>query len=124
MKINLEAYYWPPTSPHVHHMIRRGPWKLNRYPSFEPQLFNLNDDPQEMCDRAGDADCRVVRERLEARLDRWRVNHPAMPSPAVSNETRRWVRDALFRSDLPELDAPWYDPDDPPTNRIDATETC
>ena len=31
-------------------MIRSGPWKLNYYHGFRPQLFNLDDDPHETRD--------------------------------------------------------------------------
>jgi choline-sulfatase len=54
-------------------MIRQGPWKLNHYHGFEgPQLFNLEEDPDELCDRAGDPACAHVREELLARvLEGW-----------------------------------------------------
>lgn len=114
--------YWAAVSPHVHHMVRQGSWKLNRYPGFEPQLFNLADDPGETRDRAADAECRAVRESLEARLEQWRADHPLRPSPVDEGdgEVRRWICDALYGGDLPEPDSPWYDPQCPPANRIDS----
>jgi len=48
----------------LHRMVRRGVWKLNYYHGQEPQLFNLEDDPDEVRDRAGDPECRGVREEL------------------------------------------------------------
>ncbi len=34
-------------------MLRLGPWKYVAYPGFDPQLFNLDDDPWEVSDLAG-----------------------------------------------------------------------
>ena len=51
-----------------HRMIRSGPWKLNYYHGQEPQLFNLEEDPAELCDRASDPACSDVRAELARRL--------------------------------------------------------
>jgi choline-sulfatase len=47
-----------------HRMIRRGLWKLNYYHGQEPQLFNLDEDSDEVQDRARDPSCRQVRAAL------------------------------------------------------------
>ena len=53
-------------------MIRSGPWKLNYYHGFRPQLFNLDDDPQETLDLAADTAFAGVRAELTDRvLDGW-----------------------------------------------------
>ena len=54
-------------------MVRQGPWKLNTYYGYdEPQLFNLEVDPQEFEDRAGDTACAEVKAALLARvLEGW-----------------------------------------------------
>lgn len=52
----------------LHRMIRRDEWKLNYYHGQEPQLFNLAEDPDELSDRAQDANCREIRERLTAEV--------------------------------------------------------
>jgi choline-sulfatase len=49
-------------------MVRAGPWKLVYYHGMEPQLFNLDEDPGEMVDRAQDAACRAVRDVLTQRV--------------------------------------------------------
>jgi choline-sulfatase len=50
-------------------MVRQGPWKLNFYHGYDaPQIFNLEEDPEEFEDRAGDPACAAVRERLLARV--------------------------------------------------------
>ena len=54
-------------------MIRSGPWKLMYYSEFDSfLLFNLDEDPEEMNDRAGDPSCREIAERLLAKVHaRW-----------------------------------------------------
>ena len=52
--------------------IRRGDWKLTYVPGYEPELFNLSDDPGEWRNRAADPACTTIRADLEARiLDNW-----------------------------------------------------
>ena len=65
-------------------MVRRGPWKLTHYHGYGvPQLFNLDDDPQELVDRARDPVCATVRARLrEEALAGWSGN-------AIEAELRR-----------------------------------
>jgi choline-sulfatase len=45
-------------------MIRRDEWKLIYYHGYEPQLFNLKDDPDELIDRASDPNCKSIIEQL------------------------------------------------------------
>ncbi|MAG36587.1 MAG: sulfatase [Dehalococcoidia bacterium] len=53
-------------------MIRSDEWKLCYYHGYEPQLFNLREDPDELHDRAQDPACRDVRKALTSRvLDGW-----------------------------------------------------
>ena len=47
-------------------MLRRDQWKYIVYMGYRPQLFNVEEDPQELCDLAGE-NPEVVRE-LDARL--------------------------------------------------------
>ncbi len=50
-------------------MLREGGWKLVWYAEgYPPQLFDIDNDPRELHDRAGDPICAAVRARLEARL--------------------------------------------------------
>ena len=51
-------------------MLRRGRWKLNHYVGFPPELFDLDDDPEEMTDRAADPACAAVLADMTARLRR------------------------------------------------------
>jgi choline-sulfatase len=53
-------------------MVRQGNWKLNYYVGFEPQLFNLEDDPTEMNDLSRSPEHTAVKEELLALvLDGW-----------------------------------------------------
>lgn len=53
-------------------MVRRGPWKLNYYHGQEPQLFNLDVDPNELHNCAPEPACQAVRADLTQRvLDHW-----------------------------------------------------
>ena len=53
-------------------MVRAGRWKLIYYHGQQPQLFDLQEDPHELVDRAQDPACRQVREALTRRvLDGW-----------------------------------------------------
>ncbi len=49
----------------IQRMIRRGAWKLNYYHGMPCQLFNLEEDPREMDDRAQDPGSRQVRDELQ-----------------------------------------------------------
>ena len=51
-------------------MVRKGRWKFHYYVRFRPELFDLQADPEELCDLAGDpAHAHVVRQ-MEAELRR------------------------------------------------------
>ena len=49
-------------------MLRKGRWKLIHYVGFEPELFDLLDDPEELCNRADDPACRGVLTDLQKEL--------------------------------------------------------
>lgn len=49
-------------------MVRSGPYKYVHYEGFPPQLFDLDDDPEERRDRAEDPAFAHVRARLKAEL--------------------------------------------------------
>lgn len=82
-------------------MVRRGPWKLNYYHGHdEPQLFNLEEDPAEHSDRAGDPACLQERDDLLARVrDGW---DGATIGPTIASRVpdqqylRQWGRTASF----------------------------
>ena len=49
-------------------MLRKGAWKLNYYVGFAPELFNLDDDPEEMVDLAADPSHADTLAEMEAAL--------------------------------------------------------
>lgn len=46
-------------------MIRRGEWKFVYYHEQPPQLFNLQEDPDELVDRADDPGCQKILQELQ-----------------------------------------------------------
>lgn len=57
----------------VSRMVRRGPWKLNHYDGMPPELYNLEEDPDELNDRAADPANAALIDDLEQALtsDSW-----------------------------------------------------
>ena len=51
-------------------MLRKGRWKLIHYVGFDDELFDLQDDPDELVNRAQDPDCAAVRADLRTELRR------------------------------------------------------
>lgn len=49
-------------------MLRRGDWKYIHHEGFPPQLFNMEDDPQELSDLAADPSTRVVCTEMDKAL--------------------------------------------------------
>lgn len=49
-------------------MLRRGRWKLNYYVGFDPELFDMVDDPEELRDLGGDPDHADALRRMIAAL--------------------------------------------------------
>lgn len=49
-------------------MLRRGPWKYHHYVRFEPELFNLDTDPEELCDLSADPEYAEVLADMRAAL--------------------------------------------------------
>jgi choline-sulfatase len=92
-------------------MIRREPWKLIHYEDHEPILFNLDEDPHEFVDRAGDPTCRDIRNYLHDRV-RW-----GWDSGRAVRELKRAQRDrgSIAQWGRAWRDAPTDDPEHCPT---------
>ncbi|MGH2370112.1 MAG: hypothetical protein ACRDI2_18200, partial [Chloroflexota bacterium] len=77
-------------------MVRSGPWKLNYYHGHRPQLFNLEDDPDELHDLAEDPGYRKIRDELTARvLDGWDAEQIARTCALKHEQAqvlRAWAR--------------------------------
>ncbi|HXI16084.1 MAG TPA: sulfatase-like hydrolase/transferase [Chloroflexota bacterium] len=77
-------------------MIRSGPWKLVHYHGYRPQLFHLNDDPDELHDLAEDPRHAATREALTRRvLEGWDADAIAAQSTLKRKQAgilRAWAR--------------------------------
>ncbi len=69
-----------------YYMLRWGKWKYIHYPGFDPQLFNLVDDPQEQMDLGTSSDhqaiCALGEQQLRKFLDPDLVNDQAFADQA------------------------------------------
>ncbi len=117
----LAENLWPNTAAALHRMLKRGPWKLNHYPGFAPELYNLDQDPGEMHNRADDPTCAAVRQDLESRLLRDWDHEAIMAAHRLELEIEKLMLPVQRQCVLPEPLERWnqrvtYE------NRIDATE--
>ena len=72
-------------------MLRKGPWKYIHYHGFEPELFNLDEDPEELCELSkDDAHQDIVKMMFEALCevcDPTETNRQAFADQAVLIES-------------------------------------
>ena len=69
-------------------MIRYNEYKLNYYNGFEPQLFNLKEDPDELNDLAKDKSYENIRKDLTNKvLENWDPNEIAEKMRVLRRET-------------------------------------
>jgi len=90
-------------------MVRSGPWKLVHFDGDRPQLFNLDDDPDEFCDLGEDPQHAGIRRELTARvLADWSAAHMEQ----VLERRRRGHRllAEWYRTVNPPLPEHWGDP--------------
>jgi choline-sulfatase len=96
-------------------MLRKGRWKYVHCVRYAPQLFDLENDPEEMVDLAGDPVHRATREALEGELRRY-----CDPAEVDARAKRRQAEQlagyggreaALARGDLNYTPAPGQPPD-------------
>ena len=96
-------------------MLRKGRWKYVHCARYRPQLFDLENDPEELVDRAGDPTQRATLARLEAELRRF-----CSPEEVDARAKRRQAEllaryggreAALARGDLNYTPAPGSAPD-------------
>jgi choline-sulfatase len=103
--------------PSPQRMVRSGSWKYIYHHDAAPQLFNLEDDPDEIDDRSGDPSCRPTLDRLQARaLADWDPRAIAARLRERRSE-QRLIATWTERMELWEPDAIWHER--PPANVID-----
>jgi arylsulfatase A-like enzyme len=57
-------------------MLRKGGWKYHEYVEYEPELFDVDSDPDETMNRADDSSCSEIVGELRREL-RWIVDPAA-----------------------------------------------
>ena len=96
-------------------MLRKGRWKYVHFVHYRPQLFDLEKDPEELADVAGDPACRAMLAALEAELRRFcdpaEVDARAKRRQAELLERFGGREAALARGDLNYTPAPGQAPD-------------
>lgn len=70
-------------------MLRQGKWKYHHYVGFAPELFDLEADPEETRDLAGDPSCAAILDEMETKLRR-------ICSPEEVNQQAFADQDALI----------------------------
>jgi len=91
----------PPTR-----MVRRGPWKLVHFDGYRPQLFNLDDDPNEWNDLGEDPQHGQVRDELHARvLAGWSAAH--IEETLAERRRAHGVLSAWYRGVKPPTIGQW-----------------
>ncbi len=82
-------------------MLRKGDWKLVRYPGYPSQLFDLRNDPHEMVDLGTSPDHRDLAATMEAELAKI-VDVEAVNERAFADQARKiryhGGREAIMRS--------------------------
>ena len=79
-----ECYAW---------MVRTERWKYVHYQGLRPQLFDMRDDPQELCDLGADSALEPVRRQLKDRLADWlmtRKRRVTLDNATVERTTEGW----------------------------------
>ena len=80
-------------------MVRERQWKYVRWQGFAPQLFNLEDDPDEYVDLGKDPRYAAERQRLDERLHAWlNDQHPrlTMGDDEVAQRTDRAKEHGIY----------------------------
>jgi choline-sulfatase len=77
------------------YMLRRGPWKFIHAPGDPDQLFNLDEDPDELVNHASEPLGVLFRREIESRFDIPRIHKDVLQS----QEARHFLFEALKRGE-------------------------
>lgn len=70
-------------------MVRKGRWKYHHYVRFQPELFDLDEDPEELHDLGADPDCAEVLRDMDAELRR--ICDPERVDARCKQDQRRMI---------------------------------
>jgi choline-sulfatase len=87
-------------------MVRRGAWKLVYSEAYPPQLYNLDDDPEQLRDLVGIPEHATIQAELrEIVAQTWDL--PALRQDVIDDQRkRRFVADALMQGRIESWDHP------------------
>lgn len=96
------------------YMVRKGRYKLVYYTRYSPQLFDLEDDPEELVDLSGHADAQTILEDMKAELfklcDPEAMDHDARAMQAELLAAKGGKAAVIARGDLGFSVPPGYQP--------------
>ena len=72
-------------------MVRKGPWKLVYYADYPAQLFNLDDDPEEVSDLTDDPASAAIKAEMLGELRR--ICDPVEVDKAVRESQARMIEE-------------------------------
>jgi len=78
------------------YMLRKGHYKLVHYADYEPQLFDLESDPEELTDLARKSDAKPILDDLEAELHR--ICDPEEVSQRAKRDQQRLLAEVGART--------------------------
>jgi len=99
---------WPAASTCLHRMVASGPWKMNRYEGFGSELFNLDDDPDELRNLADDPSQADVLTKLAEPLDQLESSESLIDRIGRQREVQPWIDLAINFGDAPPPDKVWF----------------
>ena len=102
----------------VSRMVRSGPWKYNYYHVMEPELFNMQDDPGELNNLAGQSQCHEIERRLRDLVLRDWSSDKVRERVQRRNQERVLVADWVNATNPPEPDPHWFS--EAPENWVDS----
>jgi choline-sulfatase len=103
--------------PRAMRMVRSGAWKLNEYTHHKPELFNLDEDPEETLDRQDDPACAEVLQNLRIRAREEWDGAAIERRMVVREEEWKLIRAWLQRAKPAEPDPLWFT--EPQKNWVD-----
>jgi choline-sulfatase len=78
------------------YMIRKGPYKLIYYAHYPPQLFDLEEDPEELNDLAEDENAKPILEELTGEL--FKICDPQAVDAAAKDAQKKLLRESGGRA--------------------------